>query len=146
MAAIATDQVAGLLRARLEAFLSRPHHTTDTDGLLRYLDTDPDWEAPSNILPIDELEERVELIAKYEEHWKAMFEDWTNKPIAEYKPFGRVQVASLMALNIADLRKIDKDDEVYESFWVLLICQGIWQMPALTKLCRFMEQPDSNLL
>ncbi|KXX83113.1 Sulfate adenylyltransferase subunit 2 [Madurella mycetomatis] len=63
----------------------------------------PEWENPSNILPITNLEIRLELIAKLERFWQNHFTELTDKPDSEWKPFNNLQIAALMVVDIKTL-------------------------------------------
>ena len=69
------EEIKGLSRARekLESFWVSKPHQADISALERFLDNKPDYETPTNVLPVDELEERLLLIEKLEKFWEADF-------------------------------------------------------------------------
>jgi hypothetical protein len=90
----------------------------------------PEWQPVVSSMPVDEIQERFSIIVDLEKYWKYNFTYLTTKPIEEFVPFGNYQVASLMWLDIADLRTIRR---VWSATAVL---NAIFKMPALLKICK----------
>lgn len=98
-----------------------------------FLKATPEWEPPSSILPVDELKERLELVASME-IWKAYYyEAWTEKDAAEWKPFSNHQIAALMVMSLELLRICAGSVGITQ-----VLADGLCQIPSLAKLCEFL--------
>ncbi|KXX73314.1 hypothetical protein MMYC01_210635, partial [Madurella mycetomatis] len=116
-----------LLHKKLDSFCDRVG-PRDVDALERFLDTAPERQAPTSILPMDELEERLALVNWLEKIWYNKFTDLTKKPDkTEYKPFNNLQIAALMVMNIDDLRD-------YARLAEDSIITGLCNIPYLAKI------------
>ena len=51
----------------LENFIAQNHHQADISALARFLTSIPDYETPTNVLPIDEMKEGLRLIKELED-------------------------------------------------------------------------------
>ncbi|KAK3936890.1 hypothetical protein QBC46DRAFT_20748 [Diplogelasinospora grovesii] len=125
------------LRQKLESFYDSDADRQDLDALGRFLAITPDRAAPSIILPIEEMEERLQLAAKLEKHWKDSFSRLTLKDSREWKPFSTHQIAALMIVDLDDLRVYSRNP-----IFTYGILAGLCQIPSLTKI--FLTKPQSH--
>lgn len=125
-------------REMLEKFWAKNPHQADISALERFLNDIPDYETPSNVLPIDELEERLLLIEKLEKYWEQIYSILTNSPKNTYRPFGPMQVASLMVLDMKTLRDVVGAEGPMVYIARSGILKTILRMPAISKMrkCR----------
>ncbi|KAK4163713.1 hypothetical protein QBC43DRAFT_354155 [Cladorrhinum sp. PSN259] len=65
----------------------------------------PENEAAPVILPLDELEERMDLIRRLEALWQRKFTFFTNKEQSDYEPFNDFHIATLLRVDLAFLRE-----------------------------------------
>lgn len=102
----------------------------DIETLERFLDTTPERQEPRNILPIDELKERLALIDELEKYWYDEFPTLTGKPDrTEYKPFNNLQIAALMIMSLEKLRNL-----VNVGPELIMTC--LCNTPYLVKMCK----------
>ncbi|KAK4461944.1 hypothetical protein QBC42DRAFT_85914 [Cladorrhinum samala] len=79
------------------------------DELRRILTCDNDFPvnvSPKELLPIDALEIRLDLIRKVEDKWCKNFTALTKRPASEYKPFSDHQIAALMFMEFRTLEEM----------------------------------------
>lgn len=100
------------------------------DELEQHMREEPEWEPVSPMMPVDEIEERMEIIKKLEAYWKRSFTRLTTKPQAEYVPFDNFQLSTLMWLDMTRLRRVVNEDTMAEG-----MLNAIFKMQALLKTC-----------
>lgn len=104
----------------------------DIAALENFLEKVPERESSVYVLPIDEMEERLGLVAELESVWKDKYSSLTKKDASCYMPFSNHQVAALMGMDLATLRVVART--VYLSEAALAPISAIGP---LTKLCKF---------
>ncbi|RYO84169.1 hypothetical protein DL766_006758 [Monosporascus sp. MC13-8B] len=97
-------------------------------ALRRFLATEPETESASSLLPVHEMEE-LALIHRLEATWRANFENWTGKSIAEYKPFTDIMVAAFVNMDLVTLRFYTQNEGA-----VVGILEGLQKLPCLAKM------------
>lgn len=116
------------LRDNLEAFLGRAD-SHDMHDLEHFLAAVPERASPSSLLPIDEMEERLQLISRLEVYWRKNFARLTQRPQDEWEPFKNHAIAALVTMNLADLRLTLRLTWMSDG-----ILNGLCKIPALTKI------------
>lgn len=98
-------------------------------ALEQFLEAMPEREDASPLLPMDELEERLELIEYLEKYWRENFCRMTKKPEDQWEPLNDHQVASLMTMSLAKLRLALELNEMSQ-----VILSAVCRVPALIKI------------
>ncbi|KAK4232774.1 hypothetical protein C8A03DRAFT_48446 [Achaetomium macrosporum] len=80
------------LRALVDGYLgAAANDARKRDALRRFLATEPETETRSNLLPIDEIEKRLEFVRQIEAMWKGNFEAWTHRTLSEFRPLADIE-------------------------------------------------------
>jgi hypothetical protein len=118
-----------LLEAMLN-FIKRGQSGLDKHTLGDFLDNDPPRESAESIVPLDELTERLELIAKIDDEIQNVKEDF------ELKSYG---FAALLIAPLAFLRSAANETGFIGTVLGQTIRRGLDAIPNLVKLCMFIQ-------
>ena len=117
-------------------FIKRGQLGLDKHTLSDFLDNDPLRESAESIVPLDELTERLELIAKIEDKIQSVEEDF------ELKSHG---FAALLIAPLTFLRLAVNETGFLRTVLEETIRRGLNAIPNLVKLCIFI-QPFPKLI
>lgn len=124
-------------------FTSRESTTPrDLAALKRFLDPAL---APERIpvttplLPIDEAEERAVLIRDIQEVWQEDFAELTGLDEKEYEPLHPIILATLMVMDIVELR-LNTDDMVR----IHNLLSSLHVIPSFVKICKYLQLCNSK--
>lgn len=136
------EEFRTLLATFMEETVNRPsarHHLRRVlQGLPRNI------RSTSSLLPIDDMELRIEYINRIEEFWRGNFEMLTQQDSTKFKRFFDVQFAALYLMDFQKLKMYatgQTDD--FMLFGLLRQLQGI---PSLTKLGKSLYNSRSNVI
>lgn len=102
----------------------------------RMLTNIPEHETPFQLLPIDDMERRLQLITQLEAKWMAAFTSLTKEPMSRYKFFTDLQVAALVQLGVSGLEKLVYEVDLFGLAMFEGCMQGLQSLPSLAKLCK----------
>lgn len=117
------------------------------------LENDPEWEEPSAILPIDELETRLDHIKVIERYYERMFEPITGIPRTKFVPLSESMIAAFLAMNMRDLERVveyikrveaDPGDAASGNGILLTMKATLNMATVLMKTCKFATTQKEN--
>ncbi|KAH6635559.1 hypothetical protein B0J18DRAFT_51481 [Chaetomium sp. MPI-SDFR-AT-0129] len=98
----------------------------------------PEQPGTQSLLPVEDMELRLQYIGKLEDLWREKFTYLTGRPEAEYQPFSDFQVAALVQMDLAVLRRSTNENgmmnEVLRSIKVVTTALKIFATKTLSNL------------
>ena len=92
----------------------------------------PEQQSPVNLLPIDEMELRLQYIRNLEDFWRQHFSHLTLKPQSQYREFNDLQVSALLQMDLNSLRHALETG----SIWTQGILNSLQALPVAVKICK----------
>ncbi|KAK0712539.1 hypothetical protein B0T26DRAFT_752765 [Lasiosphaeria miniovina] len=123
----------------LDKTVSRPFAR---DHLRRVLEGLPGNIRSTSLLPIDDMELRIEYINRLEEFWRLSFEKLTKQSSAKVKRFCDVQFAALYLMDFQQLKRYATGEAHERDVCYLLEC--LEPVPALVKLMTGKKTSDEE--
>ncbi len=98
----------------------------------------PEQQSAAELLPIDEMEERLQYINKIEKYWRANFDYLTQNPNEQYRDFNDAELSGLLHMDTGYLR-----DNIVDQDSMDKLIRDIQAFPLALKICKY---PFSQLL
>ena len=91
----------------------------------------PEQESTLHLLPIDDMELRLQHIRHLEDYWRKNFTYLTLQPQNQYRPFNDFEVSSLLQMDLNFLRLCNEEVTIRDG-----VLRLIKVLPAVLKICR----------
>jgi len=100
--------------------------------LLDNSDKIPEQQSAAELLPVEEMEERLQYINMLEKHWHDNFARLSRKPGEAYRRFNDAELSALLYMDTGYLR-----DRLMEWTSTESLIQRIQGIPVALKICRY---------
>jgi hypothetical protein len=100
--------------------------------LLDNSDKMPEQQSAAELLPVEEMEERLQYINMLEKHWHDNFARLSQKPGEAYRSFNDAELSALLHMDTGYLR-----DKLMQYSLTELLIQDIQGIPATLKICKY---------